>query len=213
MALDTALTTTAAVKIYLNIDSTNTNRDTAIAALVTRYSSAVSVFCNRTFLQADLTQYHSGDGTPDIWVDNYPITSPVTGSYGLWLDSNRAFGSSTILDEDVAGTGGGDYILIRGGGEEGCGRIRRKYGTWPLGDENIKTTLQCGYASGSIPNPVVEAVHMWIGKAFQVSERRAWDTTTTSTVGGGGSVTFVEHKMPLDIESMLIPWRRPSRRG
>ena len=207
---DTALTTLAAVKIYLNVETTG--RDTQLSALVSRYSALVSRFCRRAFVEtaaspALWTEYLTGNGSRYLSLRATPVTNistAVSGTTpGVWVDAARQFSTAETLS--VAGSSPtGDFLVEDGD----LGRLVRLNGVWPTSPGSIKTIWQGGYATASVPGPVVEAVHIWIATTFAVAEKGSWAITSESVQVGGGSTSYREVDMPKAVAQMLIPWRR-----
>ena len=67
-----ALTSTANYKTYAGI--THTNDDTLIGYLVSRATSAIESYCDRTFASDTYLERYDGDGTSELYVNQYPIT-------------------------------------------------------------------------------------------------------------------------------------------
>ena len=206
--LDSALTTKAAVKIFLAwSDTTITTFDTAIDALISRYSAAISIYCDRVFTQTTWTEYYDGNGTVDLWLNHWPITRPMGAGQSINVDSSRIFGSSTALDEET-GAGSGDFFIYPG---ERQGRVARLNGVWDSGVANIKVVYQAGYAT--IPPPIVEAVHLWVAKTYVRNEIAAHIITSETMGAGGGTRAFIPLEMPKDVRELLDQWRKMRIRG
>ena len=192
--IDTALTTRTALKTFLNID--NTSRDSQLDALISAISGEISTFCGRKFAQATYTnEIYSGNGSEYLWLRNWPVT--VTSIYE---DSGGAFGSGTLLT--ARSSGSGDYWAMAG--EESHGRVVRVNGVWGAGHGNIQVTYVGGYAT--IPTPISELVHEWIGIAWARSERKAHDMQSQAGPAGG-STSYLAREIPADIAARLTRWK------
>ena len=197
---DTALFTSAALKVYLDISGSS--NDTALAALVPRVSGMVSSWCGRRFTQTTYTnERYDGTGARNLWLNAWPITSPLTS---LYHDDGYVF--ATALTEVVGATTSGDYIVHREGTEAGLGRIVLLAGTWGTAPMSIKVTYQGGYAT--IPDEVQMACFRCAAHIWYVNLKKLHAVSAESIQAGGGSLTVVEHKMPPDVQEMLIRWRR-----
>lgn len=203
MTPDTALTTLEAVKLYLG-GRTGALRDEHLSALVARKSAEVSVWCGRRFVQTTHTEYYDGNGSDQLYLRHYPITTPLTGSQGIWEDAARQFATAVALIEDT-NTTTGDFRFDRGGEEEGQGIVVRVNGIWQRGRQNYKVVYQAGYAT--IPGTVVEAVHRLIAVAFFHTENNTQAVVSQTNPAGGGSVNVVEHGIPKDVRELLAPYR------
>jgi len=76
---DTFTATTGALTTYANLisyaDIAEGTDETLLTALINRATSAIQKYCDRTFISASYCEFHDGDGTTDILVDEYPIIS------------------------------------------------------------------------------------------------------------------------------------------
>ena len=68
-----ALTSAANVKTYAGI--TSSDDDTLIGSLVTRATSAIERYCDRTLRSATYREFYDGTGTNDLALKEYPITA------------------------------------------------------------------------------------------------------------------------------------------
>ena len=196
--IDTALTTLAATKIFLNVgqDAANTSRDSQISALISAVSGEISTFCGRKFAQATYTnEIYNGNGSEFLWLRNWPTT--VTSIYE---DSGGAFGSGTLLTARSGGSG--DYWAMAG--EESHGRVVKVNGVWGAGHGNIQVTYVGGYAT--IPTPISELAHEWIGILWARSERKAHDMQSQAGPAGG-STSYLAREIPADITARLMRWK------
>lgn len=194
---DDALTTTAAAKVYLKIG--NTNDDTVIAALVSRYSAVVSTYCDRRFAATTYTnERYDGTGTENLYLRAFPVTTMTS----IYLDSARDFAAGSLLVADD------DYYVVP---EDGHGLVVRLNGVWDKGVAVIKATYVAGYAT--IPGPVIEATHRLIARAKAWSDMGTHAVSAQSIQAGGGSVSFVEHDIPKDVKKLLEPYRKTRIRG
>lgn len=205
-AIDTAIVTLAQAKTRL-IGIDNTSKDDQINKLIDTYSGVVSNYCGRKFTSTTYTdEIYDGTDSHSLWLRNWPITTPMDSSHGIWVDSARKFPSGSKLTEDVPSvTAQGHYYVTVG--EEGQGEVVRLGQKWPAGRGTIKVSYVAGYAQASIPGPVVEAVLRMIARQFSIAEAGAEAVTGHSGQAGGGSVSFVEHRIPTDVREMLEPYR------
>jgi len=68
-----ALTTTASFKSYTGI--THTDDDTLIGYLVSRATSAIESYCDRTLTSTTYREFYDGTGVNDLALREYPITA------------------------------------------------------------------------------------------------------------------------------------------
>jgi len=198
-SVDSALVTSADAKTYLAGLSGTSAADTVLAELVEHASAAISVWCNRKFATATYTgELYDGSGTPSLYLDQWPITSVTS----IYLDSTRVWSSSALLTEYTALNTAGDYYphLL----EQGQGLVERVNGSWAKGQRNIKATYVAGYAT--IPDAIRQACLRLIGHMYDVRTRGLHAVTSESIPGG--SVTFIGHGMPDDVQQLILPYRR-----
>jgi hypothetical protein len=68
-----ALTTTANFKTYAGI--TGTDDDSLIASLITRATSAIERYCDRTLVSTTHREFYDGSGDYELYTNEYPITA------------------------------------------------------------------------------------------------------------------------------------------
>lgn len=104
-----ALTSTANFKSY--IGETSTDYDTLIAALITRATSAIERYCDRTLRSDTYREIYDGDGTAELYVNQYPVTNVALISVGrqdvlrINNSSSDAYNASVTVvanDEDAS---------------------------------------------------------------------------------------------------------------
>ena len=124
-----------------------------------------------------------------LFLNNYPITSITT----VHQDSDRAFGSTTL----VAST---DYLVYADNRKlVGIGT------SWYADIQTIKVVYVAGYAVGSIPEDLVNAVTMLVD--FWSKEYDAHRFGVTSTGTDTNRITY-EKDIPREIKSMLRAYKK-----
>lgn len=202
---DTAYVTLAAVKTRMGLSGTG--EDDLLNGLIAHSAARLSAYCHRVFTQADTTEYINGTGSEWLWLKAWPI-SAFTGSYTVRVDSNREFAASSALVEDTVNTTTtGDYIRYREGEEDGYGALIRRVGVWPAGFGNVKVIYQGGYATGSYPTLLQEASHRAINLWYPILKRGV-GASSSSSLPGGGSSSFVELALPKDVLELVHEFRR-----
>jgi len=187
MAIDSMdLTTVAAVKAITGAAATD---DVLTQDLITKASFWVNKYTSRILAQQTFTEYYDGDGSDTLFLNNYPISSITT----VHQDSDRAFGITTLVDS-------GDYFTyvdnrkLIGDGD-----------SWDMGKQTIKVVYVAGYAIGSIPEDIVNAVTMLVD--FWGKEYDAHRFGVTSTGSETSRITY-EKNIPVEIKEMLNPYRK-----
>jgi uncharacterized phiE125 gp8 family phage protein len=136
------LTTLNNLKLFLGINTANTDDDTLLTNLISMVSADIENECQRTFLATNHTEYYKGDGTSQLLVKQYPVNS-VTSIYD---DTDRVWGSDTQIDAteiSISDRIGGLIIL--------------EDDIFSESDdvENIKITYNAGYST--IPSDLEQA--------------------------------------------------------
>jgi len=123
------LTTLANVRTSLGLSATQTGDDTLITNLISRISDMIEKKCGRVFSIATYTEYHDGDNTDSVQLDQYPINS-VTSIHD---DTDRSYGVDSLISSD-------DYVYYS---EEG--KIQLDGLTFSKGLKNIKVIYNAGF--------------------------------------------------------------------
>jgi uncharacterized phiE125 gp8 family phage protein len=133
------IATVTKVKGFLDIK--NETDDILIYRILMRMNDRIETYCGRTFASASYTEYHKGDGTNRLLMNQYPITAITS----INEDEDRVWGSDTLIDS-------ADYVIA----DEVPGVIELKDNFFMASDvENIKVVYVAGYAT--IPNDLVDA--------------------------------------------------------
>ena len=85
-----ALTTVAAVKVFLEIEENETDRDAVIEMLINAASERLANECQREFGIAEYTETKEGKGRLRIFLDKFPVIAlkkikPDTAEYNLLI--------------------------------------------------------------------------------------------------------------------------------
>lgn len=145
---------------YLNkLDYPNlsTREKALIDALIPAFSQSIEKYLNRVLTAADYTEYHDGDSTSDIIVDNPPINSLTSITFISSTDT-VVNGSNFNYDSKAGIIRWKDYNL------DSTADI---IGVFPAGYQNIKIIYNGGWAN------VPEEIQFLIAEAvIQVFDRR-----------------------------------------
>ena len=129
-----ALTTLDEVKQFYGIVGTEPDTDDLLESIIGWVSSLFDTHCNRTFDEANYTEYFNG-GVDRIPVTNYPITTVS----GVWDDRDWAWASSTAVS--------GTYYRIANNKRE---VLFRDVGLGAY-EDNVKITYVAGYTTANLP--------------------------------------------------------------
>jgi len=122
------------LKLFLGINTANTDDDTLLTNLISMVSADIENECQRTFLATNHTEYYKGDGTSQLLVKQYPVNSVAS----IYDDVDRVWGSDTQIEAAA--------IAIS---NEVSGLIILEDDIFSQSDdvENIKITYNAGYST------------------------------------------------------------------
>jgi hypothetical protein len=182
-----ALTTLASVKTQGGIPGGDTSRDAQLRSFIDGITSLVKQHLNRDLESSTYVEYYSGNGSPFLMLNQYPVTSVsvvCVDDAGYFGEALNGFPASLNL---VAGVG---YALVAGANGRGStGMLRRIGATWPrrpsrahgviqnlpgIPGGNIKVEYTAGF--GVIPAAISMAVNGLVLKQM-----------ATATVGGAAA--------------------------
>lgn len=138
-----AIITKEDVKNFLGIAAAETSDDGIISSTIDRALAETELYCGRIFAEAVYTEYHDGDGSDSVLVDNFPIVSIAS----LHDDPDREYNADDLIDTD-------DYVFYAN-----KGKIKLDGSVFSSGIKNIKIVYTAGYG-GSIayPNDLKQAM-------------------------------------------------------
>ena len=149
-----ALVSTTSMNSYMGI-TTSSTEESECDLLINAASRLAADYTGRgmdtngvsRFLSTSRTEYYDGDGSDTLYVKAYPI-SAVTS---LYVDPDRDYGSSTLVDSD-------DYVYY-----ENEGKIKTDGALLASGSKSIKLTYTGGYttAPADLQQAVKELVAFW----------------------------------------------------
>jgi len=191
MSVDAAAwTSRVAVREYLQLAASETDKDDLIDNLINRSYKALEAHIGKAILSASYTEYYDGDGQDILILDNYPIISVDS----LYMDSARDFAADTLIA--VA-----DYVIYA---KQGTIRLLNDETIFAHGIQNIKITYTAGYAA--IPNDLALACIMHVSHILQ----KAGAEGHLSMSLGGLSKSFDMTQIPLAVKTLLEPYRKRS---
>jgi len=183
--------TLADFKEHLDIDSSDTSKDNFLTNILNAAYKAAVNYIGQDLNATAYTEYHDGDDSDTILLDNYPIISVET----VFDDTDRLFDPtnypSTIFDSD-------DYAFYAN-----TGKLRLLAGfTFTGGVQNIQVRYTAGYLD--VP---YDAVRGLILLAAYYAQRAGSEGRTNETLGGR-SVGYEAQPIPLYIRQLLLPYKK-----
>ncbi len=160
------------VKAYMDIDVTrmDPSQDDLVTSLITRMSTQIDNYCDRTFASTEYTEYYNGGGLSYLYTDNYPIISVSS----INDDSTWEWGSSTLIDSD-------DYRISNSARQILLNDTH--FGNYT---ENVKIVYTAGYST--IPYDLVKVCIVEVVSEF----KRRKDPHVASKSVGDGTLTRYE---------------------
>jgi hypothetical protein len=180
------------IREALGLESEEVKDDGFLISLINRASQRIESYCGRTFNVAYYTEYHDGDGTPEVLLDQYPITYVS----GLWDDIDRAFGS----DYEISSA---DYLIYA---NEGRLSLYNDETTFCVGRQNIKVCYSGGYTT--IPDDLKEACIDLALTRYRRSKEKTHGVSSRATAGGS-SAMFDLRELPIDVKAILDTYKKP----
>jgi hypothetical protein len=172
------------LKSLLNI--TDNEDDTMLGLLNSSVTSLIETYCNRNFTDGTYTEYQDGCELPDIYVNEWPITT-VTSIYD---DPLRVFDSVTLLDSTT-------YTFYS---NEGRISLLSDSYVFSVGKMNIKIDYRAGYTT--IPADLQLIASEVVGKKYKNIKDKRWGYLNVSSAGEGFTIMvndfLPDHRLILD---------------
>lgn len=182
---ENALVTLDEVKAF--IGSTD-SEDDIVERLINAASWRANKEADRQLKRRTLTEYYNGDGSNLLLVRNYPIQSITS----IYMDSDREFGSDTLVDADNYQIDPETESMIWFTGTVLLSGIRV-----------VKVTYSAGY--GEVPwdlrESVLELVMYWYK---EITDKRIG----VASIGREGRNIAYTHKVPKDVLEMFWQYRK-----
>lgn len=190
---DVALVTTSAITAYLGTSSSATE----VSEVELLVNAASTLAADKTmrgldnsgvsrFLSTSRTEYFDGDGSDTLYVKAYPITTVTS----LYVDPDRDYGSSTLIDTD-------DYSVY-----ENEGTIKTDGNLLAGGRKSVKLTYTGGYTT--IPEDLQHAVKELVMFWYKRNTDKRVGVTSVSI--GDKSITY-EKDIPESVMSVFKRYR------
>lgn len=142
------------IKGYLNL--TTEDDDVLLSDIIKRKNAHVKQYCQRDFLQATYTEYHSGGGPSILLPFQYPNINgmlalmleqyPVSSITAIYDDVGRTYGADSLIDPDNYAIADPNNGIVELDGLSLC-----------KGVKNIKVVYVAGYAASELPEDLKEA--------------------------------------------------------
>lgn len=158
---------------------------TIIKQIITSASYWANNYTSRTLKGDSLIEYYDGDNSTILFTKNYPIIS-ITN---LYQDSDRAFGTDTIIDTD-------DYVY-----DKVRGKITGINTSFWEEVQTIKLDYIAGYAT--VPNDLENAIIILVDWLYKSYDDHKWGVTA---VGVADQRISYELGIPKQVKEQLTPY-------
>lgn len=185
----TELATLADIKTLLGL--TTSNEEALLTIVKNNVEAWVKTFCGRDFIVATFTEYHDGDGSSMVRVDQRPILSITS------IHSDPA-----LLFEDASLIPSTDYVTDPRGRE--LGFIELNQYKFLKGRKATKVVYSAGYST--IPYDLSMAVKLIVCKQYKVISKKMFAEQTQQA--GDMVVTLTPDTFPKDAMDILKAYRR-----
>ena len=192
MALNSnALISLDDIREALGLDNEEVKDDGFIINLINRVSTRIESYCGRTFAASYYTEYHDGDGTSEVLLNQYPITHVS----GMWDDIDRDFGDDCVVDSD-------DYLIYA---NEGRLSLYNDETTFLVGRQNIKVCYSGGYTD--IPEDLKQACVDLALTSYRKNKEKIHGVMSRTTAGGA-SAMYDLREIPADVKAILDTYKK-----
>lgn len=185
-----AIVATSEMKLALRIPAADTNYDAELVQLAERIEARLEGACNRRFTSTTHTnEKYSGDGTPVLMLENYPL---------------RTLTSAAIQDEDSIAVA--DTTVIRYETDaSSSGILELQARTWTRGSLNVTVTYAAGFSTVKAEAPDVwelildASVQLW---QDMLNRRRGVQSQSQMD----GSISYYDAVLSLSSAFQEIRW-------
>lgn len=183
------LTTLASVKAWIPV--TTTSDDDLLTALVTRASTFVQSWLNRTIASQAYAEVRNGQGMPVMLLQNYPISAIASLSIdGIVVPARSPLGPGSFSNP-------GGYTFD-------ANAVYLSGWVFCSGFQNVAISYVAGYAD--TPADIVQATNMIIADWYR--NARGSRVGVQSESIEGQSISFMREQMPKAAELILLQYRR-----
>lgn len=188
-----ALVSLADLKEYVKVSGLT--QDSILSAILNAVSQAINTYLGRVIISATKTEYYDGDGTDELMLARFPITSVTS----LHDDPLRVFGDDTAIDVSAD-------VMIEG--DIGALRLWNNEGAFLRGRGNVKVVYVSGYTLANVPADLRLACLRWCATVNQRYTHKRHDIQTQTT--RDLTTTFLNRDMPEDVRQLLDPHKAPA---
>ena len=185
-----ALISLESVRESLQFEANEIKDDSFLINLINRVSARMENYCGRNFKARYYTEYQDGEGSPEILLDQYPITY-ITG---IWNDSERLFPSTTEISSS-------DYITYA---DEGRVRLFNDETVFGNSPQCVKICYSGGY--DTIPLELELACGEWVCTFYRRQKDKVHGYMTKAARGASEMVDL--QAIPREVKGVLDSYRK-----
>jgi hypothetical protein len=182
------LTSVAALKRYLRLDTDQSKDDGLCQLLVSAANDAITSAISRNLLSDQYTEVRDGTGTRVLMLSN----TPVTAIGALAFVGPQSFVNGPLPTTPLRA--GVDFTFTPYSVKLYCG-------VFPRGTANVSIEYTAGYTA--IPADIIHATTKWAALRYRELERIGQESKTI----GGETVTFDLAEMPPDILGIVTRYQ------
>lgn len=177
-------------KSFVDAEGIDEQYDPIIKDFLNASSDFIEKYCYRRFTEHDYTEAYSGDGTPTLHLNQWPVTEIKSVS----IDVKREF--STPLDSS-------QYDLLTDQTGDAYG-IEFLDGCFPEGQRNILVNYKAGYTLAKMPSDIKLACTMLSAYYY---EKREGSFSISSKTKGDEVITYIQG-IPKDVIDLISKYKR-----
>lgn len=182
-----ALVSLASVKSLLSVSGTAENDN--LSDLINQVSSMCNLHVGRHLLSKTYTEYYHGNGTSQLMLKNFPISS-VTSLY--ISDDERAFSADEAVDVSA------DVMINK---DDGILTLWDDESVFDKGVGNIKVTYIAGWILDEVPYALRNAVLNWIGTEYKRRQQQMY--MLQSHTQGQMTANYIIKEIPDPVKFLL----------
>ena len=189
-ALDTgAIATLADCKEYLGLSTGSTDYDRRLRALINTVTYQFDSYTNRTLSPSCHTEYHDGDGSDELYLNQWPLVSTST-NIDVRIDVDRSYDTGDKVDSTS--------VIVY----STAGKVVLDDDTFDAGYQSVKVVYTAGYST--IPYDLEYAALEMVRVLFDREKSNSVGRRSESFEGA--AVTY-EPTMPWSVKDVLDKYR------
>jgi hypothetical protein len=179
------------VKIYADINSTDTNKDDLITSLITACQSFIDEYCGRSFERGSTTEFFGDIPTSKLFLSKFPINT--VKPFKIWESGDRSYPDSDLINSS-------DYFIDA---ENGIVKLDYEVGGIP---GSVKVSYTGGFLT--IPAAIKQACIELVARKLKEGIGGGLGVPSRALPGAGGSVTYITDDILPQTKIVLDSYRK-----